>query len=393
MTLMAICRDSLSVISLLSTKQNFLELELISLALALAHSSLSRPLKLPRFHFLSFVLLSFPFILESILTLSFSTFKLNSRSMVLSPRSLPPELWTEIVKLLPLADQRAFSLVSRSARNLVLPSLFGYLSIFGNPTTDLWRIHDAGPDVKAVVRWVDPRHVQHREWDVKRIFAPRKVTFSKTTLTQYPIGLDEDILFQFLSTLPNLQSLEYHRSCFYVPKELSRLLASVQYAPLRQLTLHTGHYPAASVKGPFVVLPDLEELSIYWRVYDNPGEPGGSFAHLYEFVGSLPKLVSLLLDIQPTEPGPDLNLHFFKTAGNTIRIFHYVLRSSDTGILDTIAEIFPHVTKLSINWLFMFVSPSACWTVRMFLHPVHITEPRRRIPADTLYPKCSTSPI
>jgi F-box domain len=84
--------------------------------------------------------------------------------MVLSPRSLPPELWTEIVKLLPLADRQAFSLVSHSARNLVLPSLFGYLHIFGNPITPLRRIHDAGSDVKAVVRWVDPSHVQHREW-------------------------------------------------------------------------------------------------------------------------------------------------------------------------------------------------------------------------------------
>jgi hypothetical protein len=139
---------------------------------------------------------------------------------------------------------------------------------------------------------------------------------------------------------------------------------------LRQLTLHTRVYP---VEGPLVVFPDLEDLSIYWRVRDNPGEPGIPFAHLYEFVGSLPRLVSLLLDIQPNQPGPDLNLHFLKAAGNTIRIFHYVLRSLDTGILDTIAEIFPHVTKLSINWPKLSGPCAAFWTVR---RPAHITEPR-----------------
>jgi hypothetical protein len=68
--------------------------------------------------------------------------------------------------------------------------------------------------VKAVVRCVDLRHVQHREWDVKRIFAHRKVTFVKMVVYVWPlIRMWEPMrtqLFQFLSTLPNLRSLEYH---------------------------------------------------------------------------------------------------------------------------------------------------------------------------------------
>jgi hypothetical protein len=143
-------------------------------------------------------------------------------------------------------------------------------------------------------------------------------------------------LFQFLSTLPNPRSLEYHQSCSYVPKELPRLQTSVQHAPLRQLTLYTSFYTA--VERPLVVFLDPEDLSIYWRINDNPGEPSSSFAHLYELVSlPLPKLVSLLLDIQPSQPGPDLNLHFL--GPGTLRIFDYTLESQDTGVHDTIRVI------------------------------------------------------
>src|ERR1700722_6510759 len=65
---------------------------------------------------------------------------------------LPPELWREIVTLLPPISQKAFSLVSHSARNQALPSIFGSLSFSRH--TKFAEIHNVSEDVKNTIRFV-----------------------------------------------------------------------------------------------------------------------------------------------------------------------------------------------------------------------------------------------
>jgi len=179
-------------------------------------------------------------------------------------------------------------------------------------------------------------------------------------------GDDNAILFQFLSTLPNLQSLKYsqRRAYLQLSSDLQPLFASVQHAPLLEFVLDSGYYSV--IEGSLVTgLTGLEKLSISWFMDDKLGEPGSSLTHLCELVRpSLSTLVSLRLDNEPEHQGADLDLQLLKPAGTTLRTFEYTLQSGDTGILDTISEIFPHLTKLAITWSNLFIPHSPEWTVR-----------------------------
>jgi hypothetical protein len=169
------------------------------------------------------------------------------------------------------------------------------------------------------------------------------------------LSTDVDTLFEFLSAIPNLRSLEYRWAFLTSPHFWARFFASVQHAPLVELVLETRIYPDYCIPiGPLVAGPTgLEKLSIAWRA--NEDEPGSSLARLYEIIRpSLSTLVSLGLayehEFAYEHECEDLDLQLLRPAGRTLRTFEYAFPSSDTGILDTISEIFPHLNKLSISW-------------------------------------------
>lgn len=159
---------------------------------------------------------------------------------------------------------------------------------------------------------------------------------------------DKNVIYEFLETLPNLHAFEYCQSGRLLrPTDFSWLIYPILHAPLLELSIDTGIY--TYVKGlPTEGPRGLEKLSITWRIDDDPNKPGSAKAHLYELIRpSLPTLVELKLD---NEPGPDLDLSLLRAAGDTLHTFECRLRSSDESILETIAEIFPRLTKLSVTW-------------------------------------------
>ncbi|KAJ3494050.1 hypothetical protein NLJ89_g10891 [Agrocybe chaxingu] len=195
------------------------------------------------------------------------------------------------------------------------------------------------------------RNIHLASKDVKEVIKKLEL------ISDYMIREDDDnaVIFQFLETLPNLQVLEYRQYRPLVrPEDLSRLRS----ASLLELVIDAGNYtvvegpPAAGVTG-------LEKLSISWFVNDNPNKLGSSLAHLYELIRpSLTTLVKLRIDNEPEKFGGDIDLQFLKPAGRTLRTFEYTLQSSDESVLDTIPEIFPHLTTLSIRWDNLFTEHS-----------------------------------
>ena len=174
------------------------------------------------------------------------------------------------------------------------------------------------------------------------------------------IGEDEDslIIFQFLETLPNLQVLKIEVPFAY----LSQFISSIRHTALLKLVLDTGN--RVPVEGPPTAgLAGLEKLSIIWKVDDNPNEPGSSLAHLYELIRpSLTTLVKLAIQNSVSVFRGDFDLRLLKPAADTLRTFDYTLQSTaDDSMLDTIPEILPHLTKLSITWNYSFTEHSILW--------------------------------
>ncbi|CAA7262518.1 unnamed protein product [Cyclocybe aegerita] len=249
---------------------------------------------------------------------------------------LPMELLREIIILLPPADRQVLSLTSRLTRSQVVPFIFGHLRYRGKITPKIRNIHRASKEVKDVIKKLE--------------------LFSRTM----SLGEDDDstVIFQFLESLPNLQVLKYRQHEHLVqPADLSRLRS----ASLLELVIDTGNY--TTVEGlPTAGHAGLENFSISWFVSDNPNEPESSLAHLYELIRpSLVTLVKLRIDNQPEKFGGDFDLQLLKPAGDTLRTFEYTLQSSNESVLDTIPEIFPHLTTLSIRWDNLFTDHSVLW--------------------------------
>ena len=173
------------------------------------------------------------------------------------------------------------------------------------------------------------------------------------------IGEDEDslIIFQFLETLPNLQVLKIE----VPPAYLSQFISSIRHTALLELILDTGN--RVPVEGPPTAgLAGLEKLSIIWKAVNNPNEPGSSLAHLYELIRpSLTTLVKLRIENRLPAFRGAFDLQLLKPAADTLRTFDYTLQSADDSILDTIPEILPHLTKLSITWNYSFTEHSILW--------------------------------
>jgi hypothetical protein len=174
------------------------------------------------------------------------------------------------------------------------------------------------------------------------------------------------VIFEFLKSLPNLQSFEFtQRYPLIPPAHIPQLIASLQHAPLNELVLSTGIY--TPVEGPPTLgLSGLKKLSISWFVNDNPDEAGSSLAYFYGLLRpSLSTLVELSINYDPHEEylGGDFDLKFLKPAGETLRVFEYTLQP-DESVLEVIPEIFPHLIKLSIKWENIPSGGSVLWKVR-----------------------------
>ncbi|KAG6826149.1 hypothetical protein H0H92_000957 [Tricholoma furcatifolium] len=214
---------------------------------------------------------------------------------------LPLELLREITGHLDSTEQRNMTLISRVVRDQILDIVFKRLSF--------------------------TRHSITKKLDTGK--QPR-----------------EDV--RGAVSLPNLQSLDYTQfvSDLIPPREL---FDSIRDAPLSELTLDTRFY--FIVEGPPIEgIACLKRLSIIWSGNESPSTPGSSLNHLYHLVRpSLSTLVELRIENSP-ETGNDLDLRLLRKAGETLRVFDYNMRNHDDSVLDLIPDVFPHLTKLALQW-------------------------------------------
>lgn len=202
------------------------------------------------------------------------------------------------------------------------------------------------------------------------------------------------IIFEFLKSLPNLQSFEFTQIYSLIPPaHISQLITLLQHAPLNELVLSTGHY--ATLEGPPTPgLSGLKKLSIGWFINDNPDEAGSSLTYFYGLIRpSLSTLVELSINYDPHDEylGGDFDLKFLKPAGETLRVFKYTLQP-DESILEVIPEIFPHLIKLSIKWENIPSGRSVLWKVRSQLKICFALTRSCRTRTRVSSPKMSTSP-
>ncbi|KAG6826819.1 hypothetical protein H0H92_014288 [Tricholoma furcatifolium] len=231
---------------------------------------------------------------------------------------LPLELFREITGHLEPTEQRTLTLVSRVVRDQILDIAFKRLSFSRYSITEKL---DPGKqpreDVKGAVRSVFAKPF---------IYIPKAFYFRKQTT-----ATSEDLI---------------------PPREL---FDSIRDAHLSELALDTRRY--FIVEGPPTDgIACLKRLSIRWSGNDSPSTPGSSLDHLYHLIRpSLSTLVELRIENYP-ETGNDLDLRLLRQAGETLRVFDYSMRNHDEGVLDLIPEIFPHLTKLALQWELLVVS-------------------------------------
>ena len=277
--------------------------------------------------------------------------------------SLPVELFAEIINFLPPTDQRTLTLVSRLTRKLALESVFGQLRFTGKITPKIRDIHQARDDVKEVIKSVSFRIPVKPKLFSDFLHGIRKLDLYSDKLSIRKED-DSDVLFRFLETLPNLNSLKYRQYGLLIrPKDFSKLIASLRRAPLLEFSIDTGNY--GTVEGlPPAGPPFLKRLYITWYLSDDPNVPDSSSAHLGELIRpSLATLVELKIENQRAKLGADLDLQLLRPAGNTLQIFDYTLRNHDDTILNIIPEIFPRLVKLSIKWSNRPMGHSILWEV------------------------------
>ena len=177
---------------------------------------------------------------------------------------------------------------------------------------------------------------------------------------------ERGVIFQFLESLPNLQVLNI--GALFLPAYLYELVRSIRHTSLLELTHLTDW---RSVEGPPTPgLAGLEKLSIVWCANDTLNKPGTSLAHLYEFIRpTLTTLVELEIVFENDQFIGDLDLQLLKPAANTLRTFKYTLQSPDESVFDSIAAIFPHLSRLSIKWESFYMTYCIPWKACYNFYP------------------------
>jgi hypothetical protein len=178
----------------------------------------------------------------------------------------------------------------------------------------------------------------------------------------------KDEMLKFLRSLPNLQSFFHERFFTSVQvMDLPLLTDSVRNAPLRNLHLKVesdctlGSQP---VKAP----QHLDKLMVNWAVTDYIPHRGSSIEILYSFIQpSLSNLVELELilssEVQATRLEFDIRL--LSPARHTLRIFRLEIIAADTEILETIPEVLPELTELSLKFYGYNPLSLTVWKVRL----------------------------
>ena len=182
-------------------------------------------------------------------------------------------------------------------------------------------------------------------WKISSLLEFSCRRLSRSLVVRYWNYMDPDgnsFIFDFLKTLPNLQTLDCHPTAFVSCRrqELPRLIASIRHAPLRELSFFfVGNPECCSLS----VGCRLEKLRITWYIGDNPNS---SLGHLYPLLRpSLTTLVELII----SGPQSSQGLELLRPAGATLRRFTYILDDEDGRILDVIPEVFPGLSYLALG--------------------------------------------
>ncbi len=165
---------------------------------------------------------------------------------------LPPELVLVVIQLLSHEDQQTFSLLSRSSRQLALPILLRKLMYSKNVAHQIENINQANVDAKAAIRFVRTFLFTPTFYCTSNLPFFREL-FLIERPTRNPLSI-EPILFQFLKSLPNLQSFRWYRHSNpkFVPNHHNQLVASLKHCPLEHFEYWTpqGEVPCGPVTAP-----------------------------------------------------------------------------------------------------------------------------------------------
>ncbi|KIM90817.1 hypothetical protein PILCRDRAFT_1065 [Piloderma croceum F 1598] len=260
--------------------------------------------------------------------------------------SLPPELISEITVRLAYKDLKALSVVSFTTRQLVLPSLFR--SVLWNISSGSQCIKEAHDEVNNAGTKI--KHV------IQRVLVIMPFCYQFTDVNRalaLPI-----YVFQFLETLPKLSDIVIHHWTVRVRlQDLHFFPKIAKQTSLRHLSFSSeygSHANGQPVSGP----EGLESLSVKWHVADGQ-DPGSAMSHLYEFLRpSLGTLTCLELHDYPI-----LKFCVLGPACTSLRKLKYTTYNQSPQVLETIAEMFPHVTDLAMLF-------QTCVWVDEFLEPL-----------------------
>lgn len=282
----------------------------------------------------------------------------------------PIEIFQEVIQLLPLSDQKSLALTSQFVRRLTIHFIFRHLRYTNGTINKVRKILQARTDIKQVIRsafsaFHQPisKFIYNRKLDLHVPYVNRP-----SSEIPFPVVEQDDatLVIKLLQSLPNLHSFElcqfYHHVPIFV---MSQLIDSLRHAPLIELTLDTGlNVPIGGP--PIVGLPGLKKLSIIWKVDDADEQPGSAHRSLYDLIQpSLSTLIDLCINDRPLRAGFNLDLRLLEPAGHNLQTFEYSFRSLDESVLYTIPVLFPHLSKLKIEW-YNGVHPSLLWQVCLF---------------------------
>ena len=150
-------------------------------------------------------------------------------------------------------------------------------------------------------------------------------------------------VFLFLETLPKLSDIVIdHWTVRVRLQDLCFFPKIAKQTSLRHLSFSSEYGSLANgqpVSGP----EGLASLSVKWHVTDGQ-DLGSAMSHLYEFLRpSLDTLTCLELDDYPI-----LELRVLGPACTSLRKLKYTTYSRSPQVLETVVEMFPHVTDLAL---------------------------------------------
>jgi hypothetical protein len=166
-------------------------------------------------------------------------------------------------------------------------------------------------------------------------------------LVTMPYGRSTPVLpvyiFQFLETLPKLSEIVFDDSTVGVRLQDLHFFARIAEQTLLRHLSFSLEYGSVASGEPITGPEGLVSLSVRWYVTDGQ-DPGSAMSHLYEFLRpSLCTLTCLELHDDPI-----LDFRVLGDACTSLRTLEYTTYSQSPQVLETVAEMFPHVTNLAM---------------------------------------------